>query len=163
MWVHPPFWSISLAQRTQIFLDVYIVTSGTILYIRNLFGNTFVQNNHLDSESFFQSEFGQKARVCSEYLISERRPFIDLKCYDAFLRTALTRHGPTPALSEKLPKWHFLTHACNSKIFLGKLLLLKCFENATKWLYPKNVSGSVQVLLKQWIKVDKLDYFHFRP
>ena len=49
------------------------------------------------------------------------------------------------------PKWHFLTrypltHACNSKNFGAKLLLLKCFECATKWLYPKNVSGSVQVL-----------------
>ena len=32
---------------------------------------------YLDSEILFQSEFGQKARVCSEYLISERQPFID--------------------------------------------------------------------------------------
>ena len=70
---------------------------------------------------------------------------------DAFLRAI-------PALSEKLPKWHFLIHACNSNIFWAKLLLLKCFESATKWLYPKNVSGSVQVL-KQRIKVDKLDFF----
>jgi hypothetical protein len=36
------------------------------------------------------------------------------------------------ALSEKLPKWHFLTHACNLKNFGAKLLLLKCFEGATK-------------------------------
>ena len=61
------------------------------------------------------------------------------------------------------PKWHFLnryplTHACNSKFFGAKLLLLKCSESATKWLYPKNVSGSVQAL-KQRIKVDKLDFF----
>ena len=50
-------------------------------------------------------------------------------------------------IAEKLPKWHFLTHACNSKIFGAKLLLLKCFESATKRLYPKNISGSVQVLI----------------
>ena len=51
-----------------------------------------------------------------------------------------------PALFEKLPKWHFSTHAFNSEIFWAKLLLLKCFESATKWLDPKNVSGSVYVL-----------------
>ena len=56
------------------------------------------------------------------------------------------------------PSQHFLTHACNSKKFWAKLLLLKCFVSATKCLYPKHVSGSVQVL-KQWIKVDKLDFF----
>ena len=61
-------------------------------------------------------------------------------------------------ISGKLPKWHFLTHAWNSNIFWPKLLLLKCFESAIKWLYPKSVSGSVQVL-KQWIKVDKLNFF----
>ena len=27
-----------------------------------------------------------------------------------------------------------------------KSLLLKCFESATKWFYPKHASGSVQVL-----------------
>ena len=34
-----------------------------------------------------------------------------------------------------------------------KLILLKCFESATKWLYPKHVSGSVQVLktADKWI------------
>ena len=36
--------------------------------------------------------------------------------------------------------------------------LLKCFKSVTKWLYPKNVSGTVQVLKKQ-IKVDRLDFF----
>jgi hypothetical protein len=51
-----------------------------------------------------------------------------------------------PALSEKLPNWHFFTHAFNSKIVWAKLHLLKCFESATKCLYPKHVSGSVQVL-----------------
>ena len=35
-------------------------------------------------------------------------------------------------------------HVHNSKkIFLVKLLLLKGFESATKWLYPKHVSGQV--------------------
>ena len=38
------------------------------------------------------------------------------------------------------------------------VLLLKCVESATNWLYPKNVSDSTQAL-KQWIKVDKLDFF----
>jgi hypothetical protein len=53
-----------------------------------------------------------------------------------------------PALSEKLPKWHFLTHACNSKKNWVKLLLLKCFKTTTNRLNPKHVSGSVHVLLK---------------
>ena len=44
-------------------LDSEILLSETIPY--------------LDSEIFFQSEFGQKAGACSEYLISERQPFID--------------------------------------------------------------------------------------
>jgi hypothetical protein len=57
-----------------------------------------------------------------------------------------------------LPKWHFLTHACNSNFFWAKLLLLKCFESAIKRLYPKNASGSIQAL-KQQIKIDKLDFF----
>ena len=48
--------------------------------------------------------------------------------------------------------------ARNSKKIWAKLFLLKYFESATKRLYPKNVSGSVQVL-KQRIKVDKLDFF----
>ena len=50
------------------------------------------------------------------------------------------------SLSEKLTKWHFLTHAWKSNFFWAKFLLLKCFERATKWLYPKHVSSSVQVL-----------------
>ena len=32
---------------------------------------------YLDSEILFQSEFGQKIRTCSKYMISERKPFID--------------------------------------------------------------------------------------
>jgi hypothetical protein len=40
-----------------------------------------------------------------------------------------------------LTKWHFLTHA----FLWAKLLLLKCFESATKRHFPKNISGSVQV------------------
>ena len=51
-------------------------------------------------------------------------------------------------LKFELPKWHFLTYACNSKIFGAKLLLLKCFKSATKQSYPKTVSSSVQVLHK---------------
>ena len=54
----------------------------------SIFGNTFAQNNHLDSEILFQSEFGQKTRVCSKYMISERQPFIDpclqIKAYLVF-------------------------------------------------------------------------------
>ena len=69
-------------------------------------------------------------------------------------------------LKEKCKFWWFVTFyyylsakkAGNSKFFWAKLLLLKCFESANKWLYPKNVSGSVQVLKKR-IKVDKLDFF----
>ena len=53
-------------------------------------------------------------------------------------------------LKFELPKWHFLTYACNSKTFGAKSLLLKCFKRAAKWLYAKIVSGSVQ-MLKQWI------------
>ena len=61
-----------------------------------------------------------------------------------------------PFFSEKLSKWHFLTHAWNSNLFfLAKLLLLKCCESVIYSFYPKYVSGSVQVIKK----VDKLDYF----
>lgn len=52
------------------------------------------------------------------------------------------------------------------QIFWAKLLLLKCFESATMWLYSKNVSGSVQVLKPYsavCIKGDKLDYFKNAP
>ena len=57
-------------------LDSEILLSGTIHYIDSeiLLSETIP---YLDSEIFFQSEFGQKAGACSEYLISERRPFID--------------------------------------------------------------------------------------
>ena len=52
------------------------ILSGTIHYIDSeiLLSETIP---FLDSEILFQSEFGQKAGACSEYLISERRPFID--------------------------------------------------------------------------------------
>ena len=66
--------------------------------------------------------------------------FIVLGMYN--FGAALTVHDH-PALSEKLPKLHFLTHASNSKKMGAKLLLLKCFESCTKWHYPKHVSGSV--------------------
>ena len=38
---------------------------------------------------------------------------------------------------------------------MNQLLILKCFESATKWLYPKHVSDFVQVR----IKMDKLEVF----
>ena len=84
-----------------------------------------------EKKFIFKYFFFSRDRICTQKS-NERRN-------DAFLRAI-------PALSEKLPKWHFLIHACNSNFFCAKLLLLKCFESATKWLYPKNVSGSVQVL-----------------
>jgi hypothetical protein len=33
-----------------------------------------------------------------------------------------------PALSEKLPKWHFLAHVYNSNIFWAKLFLLSALK-----------------------------------
>ena len=44
----------------------------------------------------------------------------------------------------------------------SKLLLLKCFESATKWLYLKHVSGSVQVL-KTSDKSGWIGLFPFPP
>ena len=62
-----------------------------------------------------------------------------------------------PALSEKLPKWHFLTPAWNFKIFWAMCLLLIYCESAIEWFFPKSVPSSVQVLF-QVDKLDKLDY-----
>ena len=52
-----------------------------------------------------------------------------------------------PALSEKLPKWHFLTPAWNSKKFWAKCLLLMHCESA---IYPK-VSQAPSKCFFKWI------------
>jgi hypothetical protein len=48
-----------------------------------------------------------------------------------------------------------LTHLCNSKKIWAKLFLLKYFES----YFIQNMSQAPSKSLKQWIKVDKLDYF----
>jgi hypothetical protein len=40
----------------------------------------------------------------------------------------------------------------------AKLLILKCYESAILWFYPKDVSGPFKCFIKR-IKVVKLDYF----
>ena len=55
-------------------------------------------------------------------------------------------------ISEKLPKWHFLTYAWN--LFWAKWLHLKCFRIDLSELYL----ASSKCLSKR-IKLDKLDYF----
>ena len=87
------------------------------------------------------------------------------KSYDVFLRAAITGHGhPSPFW--KIAKMALLTRVCNSNFLRDKLLLLKCFEIATKLLYPKHVSSSVQVLKtvdnSGWIGLfQKLDSAYF--
>ena len=52
-----------------------------------------------------------------------------------------------PALCEKLPEWHFLTHTCNSKKFWAKLctsfeVLWKCHQVT---LFKKCLSPSAKI------------------
>ena len=54
-------------------------------------------------------------------------------------------------ISEKLTKWHFLTHTRNLKIFGPNGFIWPAMKSAFKWISPKYVSGIVQVL----IQVDK--------
>ena len=59
----------------------------------------------------------------------------------------LLKQGTTiPVLSKNITKMAIFAHELNLKSFWAKLLLLKCYESAIEWLYPKNVSSSVQVL-----------------
>ena len=61
----------------------------------------------------------------------------------------INRARPSQLSLKNCQKLHFLI-----QIFFGpNYFFWSAFESAIKWLYPKNVSGSVQVL-KQWIKVD---------
>ena len=64
-------------------------------------------------------------------------------------------HAVLPIGSYHLPKHQFFYYLQPipstvvkyvESIWHENLLLLMCFESATKWLYPKNVSGSVHVL-----------------
>ena len=78
-----------------------------------------------------------------------------------FLSTVLALGRSLIHFLDKFTWWHFQTTSkklFGSKNFWAKLLLMKWFESAIKWLYPKTVSSSAQVL-KQRIKVDKLDFF----
>ena len=97
------------ARAAQFFLCSYIQNlSGTSLrfgntFVRNnplyRFGNTFVRNNPLlRFRNIFQSEFGQKAGACSEYLISERRPFIDPWCCQQTLKNKKMLTSPSYVL-----------------------------------------------------------------
>ena len=56
-----------------------------------------------------------------------------------------------PSPSEKIPKWHFLTHAYNPKNFWAKILFWKCHQVTS--------SKCLSLCLEQRIKMDKLDYF----
>ena len=72
-----------------------------------------------------------------------------------FLRAVLTGNGhPSPV--GILQKKHFSTPVCNLKIVWAKWLHLKGYESAIVWIYPKNVSGSVQ--LRPAPSRVKLDY-----
>ena len=57
------------------------------------------------------------------------------------------------ALSEKLPKWHFLTHEHNSKNSSQSALKVSPSD------FIQNMTQAQSKCLKQRIKVDKLDYF----
>ena len=65
---------------------------------------------------------------------------------------------PSPALSEKLPKWHFLPMHVIQK-FLGPNHFFWSALKVPPCDFIQNMSQALSKCLKQWIKVDKLNYF----
>ena len=54
-------------------------------------------------------------------------------------------------------KWHFLIHACNSKFFGAKFFWTALKVPPSDFI--QKLSQAPSKGLKQWIKVDRLDYF----